>query len=464
MFCSRMPVGQGLCGLRRRRKPLLRSAVVAASAVGLTTWALQAGVAVAADAPAGLSLELFADGFTHPVAIRASGDGSGRLFVVEQAGRIVVIDGETVLVDPFLDISAAVESSGNEQGLLGLVFHPDYGSNGFFFVDYTYDAGAGGVRTRIARFSVSDDDPNLADSSSGATILDFAQPASNHNGGELEFGPDGYLYIATGDGGGARDPDDRAQNLGSLLGKILRINVDGASPYEIPSDNPFATTVGARTEIWAYGLRNPWRFSFDRRTGDVFIGDVGQGDREEIDLQPRSSPGGENYGWSCMEGNLVQDFNPCDGGPLTLPILVYDHGLGCAVTGGYRYRGRITGLYGSYLFGDFCSGRIWIASQSGGAWESVEWADTSHRISSFGEDEDGELYVLDHGAGEIYRFSGPVEALYRRSTMGRVRPVPPVKVGSDSGATDTAPPPPATGAIPRRAPPARPVTAGRTGP
>ncbi len=416
------------------------------------------------DVPAGLSLELFAEGFARPVAVRHAGDGSDRLFVVEQAGRIVVVDGEAVLEDPFLDISSAVESSGSEQGLLGLVFHPDYQSNGYFFVNYTYDAGGGGDRTRIARYRVSAADPNRADPASGLTILDFAQPASNHNGGDLQFGPDGYLYIATGDGGGARDPDNRAQNLGSVLGKMLRIDVDGASPYAIPDDNPFVDDPVARKEIWAYGLRNPWRFSFDRRTGDLFIGDVGQGDREEIDFQPWPNQGGENYGWSCMEGDLVQNFNPCDGKPLTAPVLVYDHGLGCSVTGGYRYRGRIAGLYGTYIFGDFCSGRIWLASPVESVWEAIEWADTAHRISSFGEDEDGELYLVDHAAGEIYRFSGPIEALSRRSTGERVRPSKSVTAGSDSGATNTAPPPTARGASSRQAPRARPATAARPGP
>ena len=384
---------------------------------------LAAACAVAVEPSADLSLELVADGFSRPVALSHAGDGSSRLFVVEQEGRIMIIDDGVVLGSAFLDISSLVDSSANEQGLLGLAFHPDFANNGFFFVNYTHDpVGSGPDVTRVSRFEVSAVDPDVADSSSETILLEFEQPASNHNGGDLHFGPDGYLYIATGDGGGSRDQFQNAQDLGSLLGKMLRIDVDGGSPYANPPDNPFVGDGDALDEIWAYGLRNPWRFSFDRVNGDLFIGDVGQNSVEEIDFQSASSAGGENYGWSCMEGDEAPGFNPCDGSPLTSPILIYDHGEGCSVTGGYRYRGNITTFAGKYVFGDFCSGRIWFASESAGTWSAEEWANTDISISAFGEDEEGELYVLDLGRGELYRFAGPSKPAVRRTSGRRVSP------------------------------------------
>ena len=364
-------------------------------------------VAAATDLPPDLSLELFADGFSRPIAVRNAGDGSGRLFVVEQAGRILVVEGGVVLTTAFLDISTVVDSTGNEQGLLGLAFHPNFSSNGLFFVNYTYDPGAGPDRTRVARYEVSETNPNQAELSSALEILDFSQNGSNHNGGDIHFGPDGYVYIAVGDGGGSQDPDALAQNLGSLHGSMLRIDVDGGSPYAVPVGNPFDGVEGALPEIWSYGLRNPWRFSFDRLNGEIFIGDVGQGSREEVNRQPASSDGGENYGWSCMEGDLAVNFNLCDGSPLTAPILVYNHTPECSVTGGYLYRGNIGGLHGRYVFGDYCSGRIWFAVPDNGNWEATEWADTAYAISSFGEDENGELYLTNLGGGEVYRFESP---------------------------------------------------------
>jgi len=369
--------------------------------------AFAASTLAAAEPPADLTLAPYKDGFTRPVAIRHAGDGTGRLFVVEQGGTIRVVAGGQTLVPPFLDLSSVVDAGDNEQGLLGLAFHPDFESNGFFYVNYTYDPGADPDRTRIERYQVSAGDPNQADAGSAATILDFEQNGTNHNGGDLHFGPDGYLYIASGDGGGSEDPADLAQNLDTLLGKMLRIDVDAASPYAIPADNPFVGNGAALDEIWAYGLRNPWRFSFDRLTGDLYIGDVGQYATEEIDRQPASSPGGENYGWSCMEGDVMVDYNACDGAQLTAPILVYDHNPECSVTGGFVYRGNIGGLHGRYVFGDYCSGVIWFAAPSGGDWTASPWADTALRISSFGEDEDGELYVVDLVEGEIYRFESP---------------------------------------------------------
>jgi len=362
----------------------------------------------ASDPPADLTLELVASGFTRPVAVRHAGDGSGRLFVVEQDGRIMIINGGVVEPVPFLDISGKVDSTGNEQGLLGIAFHPQYASNGLFFVNYTHDPGPGLDRTQISRFEVSGGDPNQADPASETVILEIDQLFSNHNGGDIHFGPDGFLYIGMGDGGGAGDPNNQAQNLGSLLGKMLRIDIDSGAlgNYGIPPGNPYVGDATAADEIWAYGLRNPWRFSFDRFSGDLFIGDVGQFEWEEIDFQPAVGSGGENYGWSCMEGDAFPDFNPCDENPLTGPILIYGHGPECSVTGGYLYRGVIGGLQERYVFADYCSGRIWFAAPSATGWSATEWADTSMNISSFGEDEDGGLYVIDLG-GSVHRFVSP---------------------------------------------------------
>ena len=268
--------------------------------------------ALAADA---IELELLAGGLDRPLGLIDAGDGSGRLFIVEQVGSIRIHDNGEVLSTPFLDLSSRV-SCCNERGLLGLAFHPDYAQNDFFFVNYTDASG----RTVVSRFSVSGD-PNRADAGSEVEVLSFDQPFSNHNGGHLAFGPDGYLYIATGDGGSGGDPQNNGQQLDTLLGKILRVDVDGL-PLAIPPDNPFVGDTTARDEIWAYGLRNPWRFSFDRRTGDLFIADVGQDRREEIDLQPSGSPGGQNYGWRRMEGSICfQPASGCTDGSLVLPIL-----------------------------------------------------------------------------------------------------------------------------------------------
>ena len=287
-----------------------------------------------------LELEQIVDGLTRPVSIADARTRSGRLFVAQQTGEIRIVDGAALLPNPFLDLSDLVSCCG-EQGLLGLAFHPDYATNGFFYVHYT-DLNGGSV---IARYSVSSSDPNAADASSSLTLLTWPQPFGNHNGGQLAFGPDGFLYIGVGDGGDAGDPDNRGQDLTTLLGKVLRIDVDSTDPglnYAVPPSNPFFGSPPTLPEIWAYGLRNPWRFSFDRGTGDLFIGDVGQNAVEEIDFQPAASPGGENYGWRLMEGSSC--FNPptnCNDGSLILPILEYSHFLGCSVTGGYVYRGSL---------------------------------------------------------------------------------------------------------------------------
>ena len=360
----------------------------------------------------GIDFELIAPGLDLPVAITNAGDNSGRLFLTLQRGQIVIHNGAQLLDTPFLDIGSRVTCCG-ERGLLSTAFHPDFAANGFFFVNYTNTGGD----SVVSRFRVSGN-PNIADASSEMILLTVQQPFSNHNGGQLQFGPDGYLYIGLGDGGSAGDPGDRAQSLNTLLGKILRIDVDQGSPYSVPANNPFVGTPGARPEIWAFGLRNPWRFSFDRETGDMFIGDVGQNSVEEVNFQQGSSNGGENYGWRRMEGS--QCFNPssgCMAASLTGPILEYSHtGSGCggSVSGGYRYRGAgAPQLRGIYFYADYCSGRLYAASANNGVWTAEGPRQTSFSISSFGEDEAGEIYFTHHTGGAIYRITAdrPVPAI-----------------------------------------------------
>ena len=351
-----------------------------------------------------ITLERVVGGLALPVAIAHANDGSGRLFITLQAGRIVIHDGAKVLATPFLDIKPKVSCCG-ERGLLSVAFHPNYASNGHFYVNYTKNGGD----TVIARYTMSAN-ANVADPMSESVLLNLTQPFPNHNGGQLMFGPDGLLYAGLGDGGSGGDPDNRAQDQGDLLGKLLRIDVDGGPPYSIPGDNPFVGVQGAREEIWAYGLRNPWRFSFDRQSGDLWIADVGQNNREEVNIEAAGGPGGVNYGWRRMEGSLC--FDPpsnCTDGTLVLPILEYGHPSGnCSITGGFRYRGASATLFGIYFYADYCSGRIWGASQIGAnTWSSTEYFNTSLEISSFGEDETGELYLAhrDSNNGAIYRFS-----------------------------------------------------------
>ena len=337
-----------------------------------------------------------AGGFRQPVLATSAGDGSGRLFIVEQPGLISVLEGGAVLAPPFLDLRGQVSGS-SEQGLLGLAFHPNYPETPYFYVNYTDLNGD----TQVVRYQVSDD-ANVAAADSATAMLSVGQPFGNHNGGNLVFGPDGYLYIGLGDGGSRGDPQGNAQNLNVLLGKMLRIDVDGAEPYGIPPDNPFAGG-GGRPEIWAYGLRNPWRYTFDRATGDLYIADVGQNEYEEVNFQPAGGPGGENYEWVLMEGlHSFQGGQAPPGG--TPPVAEYSHGDGCSITGGYVYRGSaLPEVSGIYFYGDYCSGKLWtLARDAGGAWQAAEAFQTSFSISSFGEDEAGELYVLDHGGG-MYR-------------------------------------------------------------
>jgi glucose/arabinose dehydrogenase len=329
-----------------------------------------------------------------------AGDGSGRLFIVEKQGTIRIFRDGALLSTPFLDITDRVGSSASEQGLLGLAFHPDYTSNGFFFVNYTNRQGD----TVVSRFSVSPNNPDRAEPDSEVNVLTIGQPARNHNGGNLAFGPDGYLYIGMGDGGGAGDTFGNGQNRQSLLGKMLRIDVDEL-PYLIPPDNPFVAASNTRPEIWAWGLRNPWRFSFDRLTGDLYIADVGQDAYEEVNYQPAESSGGENYGWPVMEGFHCYGGGLCSEEGLTLPVAEYDHSAGCSITGGYVYRGQqYPALSGVYLFSDYCSGTLWgMAQTADGSWEVAALGQAGINPSSFGEDEAGELYILDLSGGALYQ-------------------------------------------------------------
>ena len=364
-------------------------------------------------APA-VDLQEVVTGLEEPTAVVSAGDGSGRLFVTQKTGLARVVQDGSVLGTPFLDLTDAV-STDSEQGLLGLAFHPEYAENGRFFVNYTRGDGD----TVISEFVVSSD-PNVADADSERVLLTIPQPYPNHNGGNLVFGPDGYLYVGMGDGGAGGDPEERGQDPSTLLGKMLRIDVDniGDEPYGVPQDNPFAQTEGAMPEIWAYGLRNPWRYSFDRETGDLWIADVGQNAFEEINRQPADSAGGENYGWEVTEGSscfneadATAPLETCDTEGLTGPVLEYPHSEGQSVTGGYVYRGEaIPELVGHYVFGDFTSGTIWgAAAQEGGGYASTRLVDSGFLVVAFGEDEAGELYVADYD-GTLYRFASAVQA------------------------------------------------------
>lgn len=364
----------------------------------LTSLLMTSSVPLRAQAP-NVAVEQMTDSLSSAIGVANAGDGSGRLFVVQQSGQIRVWDGAQVLATPFLDLGVKL-SNGFEQGLLGLAFHPDYATNGFFYVDYTNLSGT----TVVARFSVSAGDPDVADSASEQIVLSFAQPAANHNGGDLHFGPDGYLYVSSGDGGGFASRCN-AQSLANLLGKILRIDVDGdgfpADPnanYAIPAGNPFVGVGGARGEIWSLGLRNPWRFGFDRLTGDLWIGDVGEGTWEEINLQPGGS-GGNNYGWPWFEaastssGCAGSPFTACDDAPFTCPVLTLDHADGNqAIIGGYRYRGEAyPDLRGFYFYTDWSEGTLWAAEPS---WTPYAVADLGSGFTGFGEGENGELYMV----------------------------------------------------------------------
>ncbi len=339
-------------------------------------------------------------GLNSPLAITNAADGTGRLFITEQGGAIRILVNGALLPDPFLDISGRISCCG-ERGLLGIAFPPDYKNKRYFYVNYTNSGG----NTVISRFHVPLQSLNTADPNSEEIILTIAQPFSNHNGGHLAFGPDGYLYIGTGDGGSGGDPLNNAQSTGTLLGKMLRIDVEsGSSPYAIPPDNPYVGNASYRQEIWAVGLRNPWRYSFDQVEGHLFIADVVQNDYEEINFQSSQSSGGENYGWNIMEGTHCYNATTCNRSGLVIPVAEYDHDLGCSVTGGMVYRGAAyPELIGIYFFGDFCSGHIWGLKRSGDRWTDIQRIDTAFMISSFGKDEQGTVYLADYKTGSIHR-------------------------------------------------------------
>ncbi len=352
----------------------------------------------------------YASGFQSPVQVTNAGDGSDRQFVVEQPGRIKILVNQQALPIPFLDITDRV-LYGGEQGLLSVAFPPGFASLGHCYVYYTNKNGD----NQVSRFRLMPGDANQLDPDSEELVLYLNHPNhANHNGGQLAFSPnDGYLYIGTGDGGGSGDLSGNAQNPESLLGKMLRIDVE-ASPspftYTIPASNPFTQTAGYRGEIWALGLRNPWRYSFDRLTGDLYIGDVGQGSYEEIDFQPAASPGGENYGWNIMEGSHCYNASTCDQTGLTLPVLDYTRlpNFAAAVAGGVVYRGSLSPeLLGIYFFADSYDGRLWGLRQNSGQWEYVvlQYTDLHGGIVSFGEDESGEVYFTDWGGGRIFHLT-----------------------------------------------------------
>jgi len=368
-----------------------------------------------------LTTTLVANGFAQPVYVTAPPGDQDRLFVVQQAGQIRIVKNGVILPTPFIDLSGPV-LSGSERGLLGLAFHPNYASNGFFYVNYTRDTDGATV---VARYQVSAGNPDVANAASATILLVQSQPFSNHNAGCIQFGPDGFLYVAMGDGGSGNDPQGNGQNVNTLLGAMLRIDVDNPAPmlpYGLPPNNPFAGAVPGRDEIWAIGLRNPWRFSFDRLTGDMYIGDVGQNAREEIDFQSGAdffaAPGSpvQNYGWRCMEGTLCTGLSgcACNGATLTPPIHTYVNQPCYAVTGGYVYRGcAIPDLRGTYFFADYCSNQIWSFRYIPGTGTTQFTNRTAQldppgaisiaSISSFGEDACGEILIVDRNGGEIFK-------------------------------------------------------------
>ncbi|MGZ8514174.1 MAG: PQQ-dependent sugar dehydrogenase [Candidatus Limnocylindrales bacterium] len=387
--------------------PAIARSVVATLLIALSIGPATPAAAAVVPSRIHLGLTRIASGLSKPLLLTNAGDGSGRLFVVEQTGKIRIIKGGRLLAAPFLDLSASV-SGGNEQGLLGLAFHPGYRSNGKLYVSYTDRNGTSILR----EYRVSASNPDRVNRSSGRTLLSLRQPYANHNGGNIAFGPDGDLYVGFGDGGSAGDPGNRAQNLGTLFGKLLRIDVNrrtGTLPYGIPPTNPFVGRPGL-DQIWAYGLRNPWRWSFDRATGDLWIGDVGQDAWEEVDRamasHGRNAGRGLNFGWKVMEAShCYAPSSGCARSGKTLPLTEYGHADGrCSITGGFVYRGsRYPDLVGAYLFADYCSGEIWFVDRGAARGTRPTLAlDTNALITSFGQNQAGELYLTD-GNGSVYR-------------------------------------------------------------
>jgi len=364
------------------------------------------------------NLKLFASGLTSPVCIVNAGDS--RLFVADQRGYIRIFSSSGILnAQAFLDLTNRVVYGG-EQGLLGIAFHPNFKTNGYFFVNYI----GNGDSTHISRFKVSTGNANVADPQSEVKLMTIFQPYNNHNGGDLKFGPDGYLYIGLGDGGSGGDPGNRAQNPKEFLGKMLRIDVDHGNPYAIPATNPFNNSTITKGEIWALGLRNPWRFSFDRLTGDLWIADVGQNAYEEIDFQNVDSKGGENYGWRCYEGNQAYNSSGCSSANLiTFPIYTYPHGDECSVTGGYVYRGSSSSpYYGSYFFADYCSDRIWTLHKVSVNWVKEDFGQfTGNNFSTFGEDVNGQLYIAGVRSGNIYKINDLTTGINRNENQADIK-------------------------------------------
>lgn len=349
-------------------------------------------------------LKPVASGFVEPTYLAHAGDE--RLFVVEKAGRIQIVTGEGPGSTPFLDIVDRVGSNRSEQGLLSLAFHPNFDQNGRFYVNYTNLGG----NTIVSSFLVSPDDPNRAQADSEQILLQVNQPFANHNGGQIKFGPDGYLYIGMGDGGSQGDPQNNGQDGRTLLGSLLRIDVDGGTPYEIPSNNPYDASSGQAEELWATGLRNPWRFSFDRQTGDLYLTDVGQNNWEEVNFQHANWTGGANYGWNILEGSHCYRTQSCIQEGLVLPVAEYSHdGGNCSITGGYVYRGeQYPLLRGNYFFADYCSGTFWsLLRHPDASWQQTVVLQSDLFVSSFGEDVNGELYALDIASGTIYQLTSP---------------------------------------------------------
>jgi glucose/arabinose dehydrogenase len=344
-----------------------------------------------------LTLAPVVKGLKEPTFVVGPPDGSNRLFIGEREGRIKVADGDGNLkFTPFLDVTQDTSTS-TEQGMLGLAFHPDFKRNGYVYVDRTAADGT----ILVIRYTVSPEKPDQVDPATGVTILNIPKKSKYHNGGDLAFGPDGMLYVSVGDD----ESSEQAQLLGSLYGKILRLDVDAAAPYAIPATNPFAAQPGARGEIWAYGFRNPWRFSFDRQTGDLWIGDVGDARMEELDFQPAASGGGENYGWPFVEGTDCMDAEHCHDAGLVAPVTTYGHDMNCALMGGYVYRGpTATALQGSYLFGDLCTGGIFsLRGSAEQGYQRVELGFNPIKIDSFGQDPNGDVYVSDMQGGVVYK-------------------------------------------------------------
>ena len=394
----------------RQRRPTayrdgtMQRGIVASFGLAVALGCAGGGPAAAAAEGTPVKLERAFSGlrFARPVALLQAPGDDARWFVVEQPGVVRVFDGDTMKNKPavFVDIRDRVDDGPNEAGLLGMAFHPDFADNRQVFLSYT--APGRPLISRVSRFTSADGGRTL-DRDSEQILLSLDQPFGNHNGGHVAFGPDGYLYAGYGDGGAGGDPHGNGQNTQTLLGAMLRIDVDGGRPYAVPPDNPFAGSSAGRPEIYAWGLRNPWRFSFDRATGELWVADVGQGQWEEVHRVVR----GGNYGWNIREGAHCYGARRCDTTGLIDPVVEYSHAQGCSITGGYRYRGRaIPALTGAYVYGDYCSGRIWglFFDRAGGP--KARWLlDTSLSISSFGEANDGELYVLGHRGGLIYRLA-----------------------------------------------------------